>query len=76
MSFEGMDIDEVAELARQLDANARTLTGIAALLGGLAEALGQQWRGPARPPSPATSRRATARPSSPPPSSFPTCTPG
>jgi uncharacterized protein YukE len=42
-----MDIDQVADLARQLDANARTLTGIAALLGGLAEALGQQWRGPA-----------------------------
>jgi uncharacterized protein YukE len=45
--FEGMDIDQVADLAKQLDANARTLTGIAALLGGLAEALGQQWRGPA-----------------------------
>ena len=47
MPFEGMDIDQVADLARQLDANARTLTGIAALLGGLAEALGQQWRGAA-----------------------------
>jgi uncharacterized protein YukE len=47
VAFEGMDIDEVADLARQLDANARTLTGIAAVLGGLAEALSRQWYGPA-----------------------------
>lgn len=47
MPFEGMDTAEVADLARQLDAAARTLTGIAAQFGGLAEGLGQQWRGPA-----------------------------
>jgi uncharacterized protein YukE len=47
MSFEGMDVGQVQAIARELDANARALDGIAGLLAGLAEELILHWQGPA-----------------------------
>lgn len=47
MSFEGMDVGLVQAIARELDANARALDGIAGLLSGLAEELILHWQGPA-----------------------------
>jgi uncharacterized protein YukE len=47
MSFEGMDVGLAQAIARELDANARALDGIAGLLAGLAEELILHWQGPA-----------------------------
>ena len=47
MPFEGMDIDQAQQLARELGANAQALAGITVALSGLAQELGHCWRGPA-----------------------------
>lgn len=47
MPFEGMDVDQAQQLARQLGANAQALAAITVALSGLAQELGHCWRGPA-----------------------------
>jgi len=47
LSFEGMDIGEVQNLAARLDANARGLSAVAGVLGGLVTDLERLWLGPA-----------------------------
>lgn len=47
MSFEGMDVDQAQQLARQFGANAQALAGITVALGGLAQQLSHCWHGPA-----------------------------
>jgi uncharacterized protein YukE len=47
MSFDGMDLDQAQDLARQLEGHAQTLAHVTASLTALTAALSQSWHGPA-----------------------------